>query len=370
MSATRFRPSRSLLFGISLLLLAVPFVLLTTQILANVRNSKPVGPRTLSTGMPAPPFTKTAQDDRTFSLSNYRGRAVFVAFVPTWDAPETVQQLRSLAKAIHEFDQAGAKVLAVSADSPQKARAVHAQERLPFPLLHDPDNALARQYTVPDGYRTTFVVDPAGNIKFRVGASIIEPTRHGRQLLEISKCCMDEVTAARASGVNKPLGDYSLPRADSGTMETIFGEGTQKATVVLFLSVACPCSNSYNNRVRELSQEFGTKGVRFVGIYSNVDEKPQRIAAHAKEHGFVFPVLKDEQALGAAHFQASITPEVFVVDAKRTLRYAGYIDDNRDPAQVKRHDLRDALNALLENRPVPAATRAFGCGIVRPNTGL
>jgi hypothetical protein len=52
------------------------------------------------------------------------------------------------------------------------------------------------------------------------------------------------------------------------------------------------------------------------------------------------------------------------------LRYASRLDDNRDAAQVKTHDLRDALNSLREEQPVPASTRAFGCGIVRPKNAL
>jgi peroxiredoxin len=365
--------ARPWLLSVLLLLIAIPFGLAALLLTNNGAGNGGAGSsfRTLSAGMDAPEFTLTAQDGRSFSLANYKGRAVFLVFVPSWEDTDTVEQLRSLAKATHEFDMAGAKVLAISSDAPKKAKALHERERLPFPLLADSGFALAKRYTIPNGYRTTFVVDPEGRVKYRVGASIVEPERHGRQLIEISKCCMDEVMAARAGGIGKPVGDYSLPRVDtSGQMETLYGDGTQKATVVLFLSVGCPCSNAYNQRVRELVQEFAPKGIRFIGIFANADETMSQIAAHAREQGFTFPIVKDDKALGADHFHASVTPEAFLLDNQRILRYAGRLDDNRDATQVKHHDLRDALTSLLAGQTVPESTRAFGCGIVRPNTAL
>jgi hypothetical protein len=131
--------------------------------------------------------------------------------------------------------------------------------------------------------------------------------------------------------------------------------------------VKCPCANAYNDRLPTLARDYAARGVRLVGIYSNKDETLPEIAAHAKEHGFSFPVFKDERGLGADHFGASVTPEVFVIDSSRVLRYAGHIDGSRVAAEAKTHELKDALDALLAGNTaaVPKATRAFGCGIVR-----
>lgn len=325
--------------------------------------------RIISPGMKAPDFSLSAQDGRTFHLADYQGRAVFLAFVPSWTDTKTLQEARSLAKKAGEFDLAGAKVFLVTNGTAEAAKALHEREKLPFPLLLDNRGALARQYGVAKGdFRTTFVVTPAGQVKFRVSDAAVDPANHGQQLLDVSKCCIDEVTAARASGVGKAVGDYSLPRADkNGVMETLYGDGKQKATVALFLSVKCPCANAYNDRLPALSKEYAVRGVRLVGIYSNKDETPSEIAAHAREHGFSFPVLKDEGGLGAYHFGANVTPEVFVMDSAHVLRYAGHIDGSRTAAEAKTHELKDALEALLAGRPqdVPKATRAFGCGIVR-----
>jgi peroxiredoxin len=350
-------------------LLAVLCVLLMLGGILTFPKSGASGTKIISPGMTAPDFSLVAQDGRTFHLADYQGRAVFLAFVPSWTDKETIQEVRSLAKKTGEFDLAGAKVFVVTDGPAEEAKALHAREKLPFPLLLDKGSEIARRYGVPSGtIRSTFVVAPAGEVKFRVSDAAVDPADHGQQLLDVSKCCIDEVTAARASGVGKSVGDYSLPRADkNGAMETLYGDEKQRATIALFLSVKCPCANAYNDRLPGLAREYAARGIRFVGIYSNKDETQSEIASHAKEHGFSFPVFQDERGLGADHFGASVTPEVFVIDSEGILRYAGHIDGSRVAAEARTHELKDTLEALLAGRPqsIPAATRAFGCGIVR-----
>ncbi len=293
--------------------------------------------------------------------------------MPSWTDVKTLSEVRSLAASVPQFDAAGAKVMVVSGDAPEKAAALQVREKLPFPLLSDTNNALAKQYDVPQGspFRTTFVVDPAAKVKFRLGDAVVETGRYGKQLLDVSKCCIDDVVAARAHGVGKAVGEFSLLRADTGAIEPLMG-GDQKAAVILFLSVKCPCSNAYNERVAKLTKTLNGKPIRVVGVYSNQDESAQQIVAHAKKNGFDFPIYKDDKALCADHLGASLTPEVFVVDSvdnkrgQHVLRYAGRIDSSRNPAEVTSHDLADAVDAVLSGRELRQKyTRAFGCAIVQ-----
>jgi len=138
-------------------------------------------------------------------------------------------------------------------------------------------------------------------------------------------------------------------------------------TVVMFISTRCPVSNAYDVRMEDLEKAYGSRRVRFVGVNSNVNESPAEIAAHAREHGFTFPVVKDVGNRTADAYGAQHTPEIFVVDAAGVLRYHGRIDENRDDAAaVRSPDLRNALDALLAGRPAPvASTKAFGCSIKR-----
>ena len=162
--------------------------------------------------------------------------------------------------------------------------------------------------------------------------------------------------------------EFSLPLASGSGSVSLAGERqTHAATVVMFIATRCPVSNAYNERMEALEKDYGPKGVRFIGVNSNFNEPVSEISSHAKEHGFTFPIVKDERSRTADAYGAEHTPEIFVVDREGVVRYHGRIDENRDePSAVRSPDLRNALDALLAGRPVPvAATKAFGCSIKR-----
>ncbi|MGE0758582.1 MAG: redoxin domain-containing protein [Pirellulaceae bacterium] len=143
-------------------------------------------------------------------------------------------------------------------------------------------------------------------------------------------------------------------------------------TVVCFLGNECPLARLYAERLAALAAEFGPRGVRFVGVNSNPQDSPAEIQQYADQHGIPFPILKDADQSLLDLFQATRTPEVFVVDASSRVVYGGRIDDQYEPGIVRpdptRHDLRAALTALLSASPVPTArTVAVGCLITRLN---
>ncbi len=352
--------ARSPLFAGVAVALAVPLLLLGLLRLLD----PDVSGGGLLPGRPAPDFALSAENGATHRLADYRGRAVFLAFAPRLSDAATLAEARSLKATAASFDEAGAKVFLITPDGADRARAFHETEKLPFPVLTDAKGALAKRFGVT-GRRVTYVVEPSGGIKFRI--SRVDVAAHGRQLLNVSNCCLDERVAAMSAGVGKKIGDFSLPRADKpgAPMTTVLGGKTQTATVVLFTSARCPCANAYTDRVRDLAAAFLPRGVRFVGVYSNQDESLADIAAHARDARLGFPALKDDRAQAADHFKAHVTPEVFVLDKNAVLRYHGRFDDSRDPAQTTTHELRDAVSAVLSGKPAPAETHAFGCAILR-----
>lgn len=152
----------------------------------------------------------------------------------------------------------------------------------------------------------------------------------------------------------------------NGTEHSLDSYLTSKYTVIMFIATQCPISNDYNKRMASLHKEFSDKGVAFVGINSNKQESVEEIKQHAADNDFKFAVLKDWNNEIADAYGAQVTPEIYVVDQQATLVYHGRIDDARDPAKIKTHDLRDALTALLAGKSVPkATTKAFGCTIKR-----
>jgi len=173
------------------------------------------------------------------------------------------------------------------------------------------------------------------------------------------------VVRAEALAAGDSVRDFSLPNYD-GARYSLSQYRDKKAVVVMFIAAKCPVSNDYDARMVDLARTYGPKGVQFLGIDSNRDESADEIASDARQHGFPFPVLRDEVNIVADQFGAMRTPEVYVISPARIILYHGRIDDDQDAARVHERDLKSALDAVLVGRPVPRPeTRAFGCTIKR-----
>ena len=177
-------------------------------------------------------------------------------------------------------------------------------------------------------------------------------------------------TVARADAATAPasinkIAAFSLPDAAGKTVE-VGNWDKSKATVIMFVATQCPVSNAYNERMEKLAKDYGAKGVRFVGVNSNQQESVSEIASHSKEHGFTFPVLKDKGNVIADKFDAKVTPEIYVVNAKGDLVYHGQIDNSQNEAKIKARPLAAALDEVLAGKTVAQAdVAAFGCSIKR-----
>jgi peroxiredoxin len=131
----------------------------------------------------------------------------------------------------------------------------------------------------------------------------------------------------------------------------------------------CPYVQAWEGRMIELQREFGDRGVRIVAVNSNDAENyPEdsfgEMQARAERQGFNFDYLFDEPQEVARELGSERTPEVFVFDRDRRLRYHGAIDDSRDAAAVSQRYLRDALEAVLDGRePEVTDTAAVGCTV-------
>jgi peroxiredoxin len=55
----------------------------------------------------------------------------------------------------------------------------------------------------------------------------------------------------------------------------------------------CPISNAYNERIRALAEDYAKQSVTFLAINASAPETIADIKAHATQHNFAFPILKD-----------------------------------------------------------------------------
>ena len=143
-----------------------------------------------------------------------------------------------------------------------------------------------------------------------------------------------------------------------------------KVIVLAFLGTECPLAKLYGPRLAKLAAEYEPQGVTFLGVNSNVQDSITEIAAYARVHEIKFPILKDVGNKLAEVVGAERTPEVFLLDEKRVVRYWGRIDDQYGVGYVRdepeRHDLKAAIDELLAGKSVTTpVTDSAGCRIGR-----
>ena len=166
--------------------------------------------------------------------------------------------------------------------------------------------------------------------------------------------------------MDKEVPDFTLKDAMDKAHSLKDLSRDKKATVVMFLSTQCPVSNEYNERIVALYNDYKNQGVQFIGINSNRRESVKEIAEHNKANKFHFVVLKDLKNEVADNFRARRTPEIYLLDEKRILRYHGAIDNSQHDPETPY--LREALDLVVAGKEIPKAlkkTKAFGCTIKR-----
>jgi len=163
--------------------------------------------------------------------------------------------------------------------------------------------------------------------------------------------------------------DFRLPGAD-GKEYLLDDFKHAKLLVVFFTCNHCPFVVGSEDRILALHNEFHPRGVDWVGINSNeTDNHPtddlEHMKLRVKEEGIHYPYLRDESQDVARAYGALRTPHFYVFDERRKLRYTGRLDDNpREPGKQTTHELRDALEALLEGKAPPTpVTNPIGCNV-------
>jgi peroxiredoxin len=172
-----------------------------------------------------------------------------------------------------------------------------------------------------------------------------------------------EIPAPPAIGAT--IEDFTLPDVDNKehSLKSLAGKN---GTVLLFISVQCPVSNAYNERMEKLAQDYKAKGINVIGINSNVAEDAASVKTHAADSKLSFMILKDPGNKIADKLGATVTPEAYLLDAGNKLVYHGRIDNARNAAEVQTPDLRNAMDATLSGKAVEKTeAKAFGCSIKR-----
>lgn len=169
-------------------------------------------------------------------------------------------------------------------------------------------------------------------------------------------------------GIEAP--DFSLPDT-KGKLVSLEDFKEAPALLVIFMCNHCPFVKHILDGLIGLIKDYQAKDVAVVGINSNdvanyPEDRPEMMAKVARQKGFTFPYLYDETQDVAKAYHAACTPDFFLFDKQRKLVYRGQMDDSRpgNSIPVTGKDLRAALDAVLEGKPVPAKQKpSMGCNI-------
>jgi len=145
----------------------------------------------LSIGTPAPDFTAKDQNNKTITLSKFRGKRVILYFYPKDDTPGCTKEACGFRDAYAGFKKKGVIVLGVSTDSVESHATFAKKYKLSFPLVADADKKIAKAYDVigfiggllGTASRVTYVIDKEGVIE-EVFTSV-NPAEHASDLLAV-----------------------------------------------------------------------------------------------------------------------------------------------------------------------------------------
>jgi len=144
----------------------------------------------------------------------------------------------------------------------------------------------------------------------------------------------------------------------------------KEVLVIIFSCNHCPYVQAYEQRIISIQKDFADQGVQIIAINPNDDvnypeDSFEEMIKRSNERKFNFPYLRDESQEVAKSYGATHTPEIFLFDKERKLRYHGKIDDNwKEPEKVKYQYLRDAINEVIQGKEVSIPeTFSIGCTI-------
>lgn len=140
--------------------------------------------------------------------------------------------------------------------------------------------------------------------------------------------------------------------------------------VLAFTCNHCPYVQAYEDRMIAFQRDYGPRDLQLVCVNSNEtvnypEDNFDEMVKRSKKKGFNFHYLRDDDQSVATAYGATHTPEFFVFDKERKLRYHGKMDDNyQNPGAVKENYLRDAVDAILAGKEVKEVeTHSIGCTI-------
>ncbi|MFP6767458.1 MAG: redoxin domain-containing protein [Planctomycetaceae bacterium] len=204
------------------------------------------------------------------------------------------------------------------------------------------------------------------------------PTRFGllptllALLVTVTSATAENAPAKQADApgrIGQAVPNFILPD-HAGRQVALADFKDARFVIAVFMGTRCPIGNAYVPTLLDLQKDYRGKSVRVIGINPNLSDSVKDISTHVEKFKLTFPVLVDSEQRVADLFGAQRTPEVFVLDRRRRIRYRGRIDDRfgylYKREKSRRQELKSALDELLGDKAVSVSiTKPVGCLITR-----
>lgn len=173
--------------------------------------------------------------------------------------------------------------------------------------------------------------------------------------------------------------DFNLLGVD-GKKYSLKSFAAAPVLAIVFTCNHCPTAQAYEERIKKLTADYKSKGFALLAIssndpkairldelgYTDLSDTYEEMKIRAKDMAYNFPYVfdGDDQKTALAYGPVA-TPHIFVFDKARKLQYHGRIDDVEKPTNPPKNlDAKNAIEALLANKPVPVpSTKTFGCSM-------
>jgi peroxiredoxin len=195
-----------------------------------------------------------------------------------------------------------------------------------------------------------------------------------KRLISLATISLFAIVSIFAQGYNvgNKASDFKLKNVD-GKFVSLKDYAQAKGFVVVFTCNHCPYAKAYQDRITQLDKKYKSLGYPVIAINSDdpqydAQDSYDGMIKVAKENGYTFPYLLDENQDICKKYGATRTPQVFLLEKKNDdffVRYTGAIDDNyQDASKVTTPYVAKAIDALLTgSTPNPTFTKAIGCSI-------
>lgn len=139
--------------------------------------------------------------------------------------------------------------------------------------------------------------------------------------------------------------------------------------VFMFLTYDCPLSVSYTGPMNKLVAETSGKGVQSYFVFPGLNYQDDSVSSFISKYRIEAPVIFDPEYKLTKYLEATVTPQVIIMDSQNKVAYTGAFDDwafepGRKRQVVNNHYVKDAVAQLMAGvKPDPSETEPVGCYI-------